>query len=58
MGDEMQGCEWALRDSKELKPRTRTTINDHRVEEHRRWSDPEATFAVEGAVDDIRFFRF
>ena len=36
---------------KELKPRTRMTINDHSVQEHRRWSDPEPAVAVEKAID-------
>ena len=56
--NEMYEPEWLLRDSKELKPRTKTTINDHGFQEHRRWSDPQPTVAVERPIDHIFLFRF
>ncbi len=42
----LEGC-------KELKPRTRATINDHSLQEHHRWSDPQPAVAVARAVDHI-----
>jgi hypothetical protein len=42
----LEGC-------KELKPRTRATINDHSLQEHHRWSSPQPAVAVARAVDHI-----
>src|SRR5467141_2967126 len=42
----LEGC-------KELKPRTRATINDHSLQEHHRWSDPQPAVAIARAVDHI-----
>ena len=42
----LEGC-------KELKPGTRATINDHSLQEHHRWSDPQPAVAIARAVDHI-----
>ena len=42
----LEGC-------KELKPWTRATINDHSLQEHHRWSDPQPAVAIARAVDHI-----
>ena len=47
-----------LESRKELEPRTRVTSNDHSLQEHRRWSDPQPAVAVARAIDHILFFRF
>jgi hypothetical protein len=47
-----------LESRKELEPRTRVTSNDHTLQEHRRWSDPQPMVAVARAIDHILLFRF
>jgi hypothetical protein len=42
----------------ELEPWTRVTINDHSLQEHRHWSDPQPAVSVERAINHIFLFRF
>jgi hypothetical protein len=56
--EEIVGPKEVLGCGKELESRTRVTLNDHSLQEHRRGSDPQAIVAVECAIDDIFLFRF